>query len=243
MPGWNRGCTWGRSWEPGHKAGYHVATSWYVLGELVRRIDGRSLDQYVRQAIFEPLGMNDSWVGMPPQRYRAYGERIGLMHDTSPSPATADYFWDTEAGAALCRPAGNGRGPARELGRLYQALLNRGSLDGKDILSSRAVEAISCPHRVGLYDHTFRHTMDWGLGFMVSSNRYGPGTVPYNFGPHASDRTFGHSGHQSSTAFADPEYGLAVAVVLNGMPGEERHHTRMQVLLTAIYDDLDLSRE
>src|SRR5688500_9244686 len=72
------------NWEPGKKAGYHVATSWYLLGELVRRLNGRAFERYVREAIFEPLGMNDSWVGMPPQRYRAYGERIGFLHRTDP---------------------------------------------------------------------------------------------------------------------------------------------------------------
>ena len=229
-------------WVPGKKAGYHVATSWYVLGELVRRLDDRPCQLYVREAIFEPLGMNDSWVGMTPEKYRSYGDRIGLLHDTTKSPPVADLFWDTEPGAALCRPAGNGRGPARELGRMYQALLNGGTLDGARILSPQSVEAIAAPHRIAMYDQTFRHTMDWGLGLMVNSNRHGPATVPYNFGPHASDRAFGHSGHQSSTAFADPEYGLAVALILNGMPGEARHHVRMREILAALYEDLDLVR-
>lgn len=227
-------------WVPGRKAGYHVATSWYVLGELVRRRDGRPFERYIREALFEPLGMVDSWVGMTPERFRAYGRRIGVMHDTTKSPPAADSFWDTEAGAALCRPAGNGRGPTRELGRFYQALLHGGTLDGTRIVSPQTVEAVAAPHRVGLYDHTFRHTMDWGLGLMVNSNRYGPATVPYNFGPHASDRAFGHSGHQSSTAFADPEHGLVVALTLNGMPGEARHHVRMRKILSALYEDLKL---
>lgn len=65
-------------WEAGKKAGYHVATSWYILGELVRRLDGRPFENYVRETIFEPLGMVDSWVGMPPERYRAYGAEPGL---------------------------------------------------------------------------------------------------------------------------------------------------------------------
>lgn len=233
-------------WVPGMKAGYHVATSWYILGELVRRLEGRRFERYVREAIFEPLGMNDSWVGMPPERYRAYGDRIGLMHDTSEGGTAgaaprADLFWDSEEGAALCRPAGNGRGPVRELGRFYQALLNRGELDGARILSPQTIEAIAARHRVGVYDHTFRHTMDWGLGLMVNSNRYGPGTAPYGFGPHATERAFGHSGHQSSTAFGDPEHGLVVALVLNGMPGEAHHHARMREILSALYVDLGLA--
>jgi CubicO group peptidase (beta-lactamase class C family) len=225
-------------WIPGKKAGYHVATSSYILAELIRRLDGRDYPRYVREAIFEPVGMNDSWIGLPPERYRAYGNRIGILHDTSGAEPTADHFWDTEDGAALCRPAGNGRGPIRELGRLYQALLAGGACDGNRILSPQAVEAIVSPHRVGMYDHTFRHVMDWALGFIVNSARYGRDTVPYGFGPNASDRTFGHAGHQSTVAFADAENDLVVALVCNGMPGEARHHVRMREILEAIYDDV-----
>jgi CubicO group peptidase (beta-lactamase class C family) len=227
-------------WVPGRKAGYHVATSSYALADIVRRLDGRAFPTYVREAIYEPLGMNDSWIGMPPERYRAYGDRIGLMHDTSGPASRADLFWDTEEGAALCRPAGNGRGPIRELGRFYQMLLNKGQLDGVRLLSPQTVEAIVSPHRLGMYDHTFRHVMDWGLGFIVNSARYGRDTVPYGFGPHASDRAFGHSGHQSTVAFADPEHDLVVALVCNGMPGEAAHHVRTREILEAIYQDLGL---
>jgi CubicO group peptidase (beta-lactamase class C family) len=84
--------------------------------------------------------------------------------------------------------------------------------------------------------------MDWGLGFIVNSARYGADSVPYGFGPHASDRAVGHSGHQSTVAFIDREYDLAVALVCNGMPGEVRHHLRMREILAAVYDDLGISR-
>ena len=59
-------------WVPGQKAGYHLASSWFILGEVIRRLDGRPFETYVREAIFEPLGMVGSWIGMPVDRYRAY---------------------------------------------------------------------------------------------------------------------------------------------------------------------------
>ena len=94
--------------------------------------------------------------------------------------------------------------------------------------------------RFGMFDETFRHVMDWGLGFIVDSKRYGPETVPYGFGPHASSRTFGHGGAESSIGFADPEAGLVVAWVANGMPGEARHNRRNRAINAAIYEDLGL---
>ena len=72
---------------------------------------------------------------------------------------------------------------------------------------------------------------------------YGVETVPYGYGRHASWRTYGHSGHQSAVAFADPEAKLAVALIVNGMPGAERHHARFFQVLNALYEDLDLVDE
>ena len=95
-------------------------------------------------------------------------------------------------------------------------------------------------HRVGMYDQTFRHVVDFGLGFIVNSAMYGVDTVPYGYGPHASPRAFGHSGAQSSVGMADPEHGLVIAVAFNGMPGEARHHARIREVLAAIYEDLGL---
>jgi CubicO group peptidase (beta-lactamase class C family) len=94
--------------------------------------------------------------------------------------------------------------------------------------------------RVGQYDKTFKHVIDWGLGFVLQSNQYGADTVPYGYGPHASPRTFGHSGSRSSIGYADPEHGLAVACVFNGAPDEAKHDVRMREVNTAIYEELGL---
>ncbi len=66
-------------------------------------------------------------------------------------------------------------------------------------------------------------------------------TVPYGFGPHASEQAYGHSGYQSSIGFADPEHDLAVGIVFNGMPGEKAHHKRIYSVLGALYTDLGLA--
>ncbi|MBW3622232.1 MAG: beta-lactamase family protein [Armatimonadetes bacterium] len=229
------------NWIPGRDAGYHVASSWYLLGEIVRRLDGRSFESYVREEIFLPLGMWDSWVGMPPEERRAYGDRIGIMHDTSNGEPEPLPFMSSEEALAVSRPGGNGFGPIRELGRFYEMMLARGECQGHRILAPQTVEALTALHRVGVMDRSFRHVLDWGLGFILNSNPYGVETVPYGYGRHCSLRTFGHSGHQSSSAFADPEYGLAVALVYNGMPGEPKHNRRVREINSAIYEDLELS--
>jgi CubicO group peptidase (beta-lactamase class C family) len=173
---------------------------------VLRRLDGRPFDRYVREAIFEPLDMNDSWIGMPAQRSQAYGERIGAMHTTGgdrPLPFRSEFNDER----VPYRPGGSGWGPLRELGRFYEMLLLRGQYDGVRILSPQTVEALTARHRVSMFDETFQHVMDWGLGFIINSNMYGADTVPYGYGPHCSPRTFGHSGNQSSVGFCDPEHG------------------------------------
>ncbi|HWE92560.1 MAG TPA: serine hydrolase domain-containing protein [Tepidisphaeraceae bacterium] len=227
-------------WVLGKKAGYHATTSWFILGEIVRRVDGRPYEHYVRDAIFGPLGMKDSWIGMPADRHRAYGPRLGVLVMTDKPPLRPLPPYDTEQAITHCRPAANGQGPARELGRFYQMLLNGGELDGVRLLSRETVSQFTTAQRVGMYDETFRHVIDWGLGFLINSAKYGSPTLPYGFGPRASDRAFGHNGFQSSSAFADPEHGLVVAIVPNGTPGEAAHDRRLRAVLGAVYEDLGI---
>ena len=228
-----------RDWVPGAKAGYNANVSWFMLGEIVRRLDGRDYASYVRRAIFEPLDMNDSWIAMPPEIYEGYETRLGIMQKTEGGQAT-DLGLDSQAACANARPSSSGHGPMRELGRFYEMLLAGGTLNGRRIISPQTVELLVSRQRRGMYDHTFRHVMDWGLGFVLNSNRYGAETVPYGYGRYASDRTYGHGGMQSSSAFADPDNALAVAIVCNGTPGEAAHDKRMRAVHSAIYQDLKL---
>lgn len=235
-----------KNWTPGQRAGYHPYTSWYVLGELVSRLSGMSYSQYVRDRIFLPLGMNDCWIGMPPEVRDAYGPRLGMLVNTEAQaaggrPRLAPYIWSTPEGVSACAPGGNGHGPMRELTRFYEMLLGGGERSGVRILSSESVRQMTSRQRVGLKDETFRHEMDWGLGVIPNNRRYGVDTVPYGYGRYASDEAFGHSGSQSSVAFADPKYGLAAAIVINGLCGERQHQTRIRAVLDALYEDLGLT--
>ena len=231
-------------WIPGQHAGYHVASGWYVLGEIVRRLDGRSFDRYARQAIFEPLGMFDTWVGMPLDRHRDYGDRIAPMHDCSGDAPQPHPFWMWSGSAeacAVCRPGGSGWGPIRELGWLYEALLDGGQRNGNRILSPQSVEALTTRHTVGMIDRTFNVRLDRGLGVVVDSKQYEPGADWY--GPTCSPRTFGHAGYVSSVGFADPEHQLVVALAFNGMVQPDKHDARTRATLAAIYQDLGLTRD
>jgi len=223
-------------WVPGKTAGYHRTASWFILGEIIRRTDGRSFDRYVREEIFEPLGMRDSWIGMPVGTFEDYGKRLAPLFDTQPDEPVL-LTWSSEKRVTRCSPGANGWGSARESGRFYEMLLRGGTWEGTQILLPQTVEALTARHRSGLFDKTFRQTLDWGLGFVINTADEG-GKVRYGHWPRASARAFGHSGYRSSTAFADPERQLAVVIFLNGTPDEASHLHRMRAITTAIYDDL-----
>ncbi len=229
-----------RDWTPGLKAGYHAHTSWYVLGEIINRLTEVQHDAWIRKNIFEPLGMRDSWLAMTPEQHHAYGERIGVLYDTTVKPPKPMPNYDTELALSRPRPAASARGPMRDLARFYEMLRRGGELDGVRLLSADMVQAMTSRQRVGMFDQTFRQTIDWGLGIILNSSHYGP-AIPYQFGPYASRSTFGHGGSQSSTGFCDPERNLVVALIFNGCPGEAVHDKRLRGVLKGLYEDLALA--
>ena len=157
-------------WVPGEKAGYHMASSWFALGEVVRRLDGRPFADYVREEVFLPLGMDDCWIGMPAERYRGYMEAGRLAQPWNTEvPKPRPHVWDEELYVTRCSPGGNGWGPMRQLARFYEMLLAGGTLDGRRVLQPQTVEALLARHRVGMVDHTFRQVMDWSLGLIPNS--------------------------------------------------------------------------
>lgn len=226
-------------WEPGERAGYHGRTAWFLLAEIVQRIDGRPYDRFARDEIFVPLGMNDSWLSVPPDVYQAYvaQDRLSVMCDVDKLDTPC--MLPTAAECANLHPGGNGRGPIRELGRFYEMLRNRGAIGQTRVLNPGSVVDLVKPHRVGMVDQTFKYRMDWGLGFILNTQR--DPMMPYGYGRHASAQTFGHSGSKSSCAFCDPAHQLVVAWVCNGMPDEPKHQARQRAINEAIYEDLALA--
>lgn len=255
-------------WVPGERAGYHPNSGWVVLGEVVRRVTGVPFDVFVREQVFLPLGMEDSWAVVTPGLPQRYVARWGELHNTEGGQSAVHPAFSTQASLNVLRPGSTLRGPARDLGRFYESLLTGMSADSaprpfdpaqgneppstgsgrrlapvnnaRRALTPASASEITRRQRTGMFDETFKHVMDWGLGVIIDSKQYGPG-LPYGFGQHASPRTFGHGGSQSSLGFADPEHGLVVAAIFNGLPGEARHDRRVKRVTAAVYEDLALT--
>jgi CubicO group peptidase (beta-lactamase class C family) len=222
---------WPAAWEPGTKAGYHPASGWRVLGAIVERIDGRRVDRYVHDEIVMPLGLADCSLGIPVDVQARYGDRVVPVHWTGhryPSlveggiqmlPYRIDRVHNEPWHIAKVEPGAAMRGPARGLGRFYESLLGH----GPSVLEPRTVEMMRAVHRWGLRDATFGTDGPWGLGVAV------------DFSGGTGWRAFGHGGMASSRAIADPELGLVIVVVANGLANYFDAEQRVLEVTDAVY--------
>lgn len=230
-------------WPSGTAAAYHGTSGFVILGEIVRRIDGRSIAQYVEEEIMKPIGMDDSFLALPPDALDEFGSRLATIEDRLPTsgpnhiPGLEFEQFNEEPYLTAVSPGNTSRGPARELGYLYEALLAGGTRTGKRILLPTTVEALTACHRHGMDDQTFAangmrphpaygHAYPWGLGVELDGNG--------DIGTQCSRRSYGSSGAFSSVGFADPEVGLACVIVTTGLIELTRNGDRLAAVADAI---------
>jgi CubicO group peptidase (beta-lactamase class C family) len=222
-------------WEPGTDAAYHPSSGWKILGAIVQRVDGRPIDRYVRDEVFRPLGVENMRLGIPHDEQAALGERIAPIYWRGHAmpvidadgglqmvPYKVDESHNEPHFIAKVEPGGGTRGPARELGRFYESLLGF----GPSLLEPRTVELMGAVHRYGIKDRLFRRNIPWGLGVQVA------------FTGGTGRRAFGHGGMASSRGLADPEFGLVMVIVSNGLPGFLPAEQRLFQVTDAVYSAL-----
>lgn len=235
-------------WPPGEAHGYHAITFGFLVGELVRRITGRTIGRFLRDEIAGPRGL-DFWIGlplehehrvarvrMPPLRsrptpfFRALLQRGSLTWKAfmNPPSITSGTAANTRAMHAAELPASNAITNARGLAGLYAALLDRGSTalldDDSRALASRV--AVDGPDRVLLVRTRFSH------GFMKSVTDDPHDAVL--FGPN--EAAFGHVGAGGSFGMADPVARIAIGYVMNQLGPGIFINERGQSLIDAVYD-------
>ena len=221
--------------EPGTVAAYHAASGWRVLGGVVEVVDGRPIDRYLAEEVIGRAGMQDSSLGIPRDEQARLGDRIVPVvwrGHALPSrdgeggiqmvPYRIDRFHNEPWHVAKVEPGGGMRGPARELGRFYEALLGFGPA----LLEPRTVEVMRAVHRFGMKDRTFGFETPWGLG------------VQREFSGGPGRRAFGHGGMASSRGLADPDLGLVMVMVSNGLAGFAEAEQRVLEVTDAVYSAL-----
>src|SRR6185369_3374321 len=115
-----------RDWIPGQTAGYHVSGSWFIVAEVLHRIAGARWPDYTKRNIFLHLEMRDSFVSFSPEEIEALKDRIAPMFITAGGKSDLHPPLNSPAQMLLPRPGISGRGPIRELARVYEMFLADG---------------------------------------------------------------------------------------------------------------------
>jgi CubicO group peptidase (beta-lactamase class C family) len=211
------------NWEPGTAHGYHSLTYGFLVGEVVRRLTGRSIGRWIAENIADPLGV-DFFIGLP----RELGSRVSPTLDFPPRAAGARSTLRLEPGTLPYRavafvtppvsamtvndpafraaevPAMNGIGTAHAVARMFAALI--GEVDGRRLLSASAMERARAEQVRGadLASLGAAETAI-GLGFLL----------PTADRPLGGSGSFGTVGLGGSRGWALPEAGLAFGYVMN----------------------------
>lgn len=223
-------------WPPGSASGYHPVTVGYIVGEIFRRVDGRTIGTAFREDVAGPYGL-DAWIGLPDgveDRLAELQRPSALPEFGEINPATRAAFlapWSSAAGKAgadyrrMEVPSTNGYATAEALAKVMGALANDGWLDGGEVLSP-ALIAEASRERIRGQDLVLPFDMSWAAGFMRN-----PPTFPWGPGTE----TFGHSGWGGACAFADPERRLGGAYVMNRQGTALMGDARPRRLIQAAY--------
>jgi len=237
-------------WVPGTKHGYHALTIGFLVGEVIRRITGKSIGAYFRDEIAQPLGL-DCHIGLdaredsrcatmlaspPPPPGEVNLFEYAQQHPESitgytfRNPATAMKLGAVNSrawrGAEI--PAANGHSNARALARLYGALARGGEIDGVRVLSCEAIARCHTEESFGK-DEVLLITTRFTTGFMLTKP-----DDPFGPNPH----TFGHPGAGGSLGFADPDTKIGFGYVMNKMGPYIVVDPRTRVLINAVYASL-----
>ena len=231
------------AWEPGTGHGYHGVTFGHLVGEVVRRVDGRTVGRYLAEEITDPLGVA-CFLGLPGVEDARTAEmsieldpaaRTFFSHwgpdDLGPksfgNPPDCNVIEHTNSRAfrAAEIPSANAHADARALARIY------GALGTGDILSSDLVAEAGRIHVEG-DDLVMGVPTRFGLGFEITMPE-----AEFSFGPGA--RSFGHNGSGGSLGFLDPDTGVSFGYVMNRMEWRDRRDDRRWFpILDALYSAL-----
>ncbi|MCX7621469.1 MAG: beta-lactamase family protein [Acidimicrobiales bacterium] len=242
-------------WEPGTQHGYHATTFGWLVGEVVRRVSGKGVGQFVQDELAGPLGL-DLWIGLPEKLHRRVAPLEVVELPTDPAMAAmVDQFIgpETNLGKALYAPGGawsehkfasfnlpevwkaeipaaNCITNARSLAKLYAACVGEVQGPGGAIrlFTDEWIDKAIERQTEGVDHIIMGLDLQYGLGFNL------PNEI-LKLGGH---RSFGHYGAGGSVGFADPDYELGFGYVMNKMYLGLTGDPRTASLIDATYEAL-----
>lgn len=234
-------------WEPGTVAAYHIHTQGFLMGEIIRRVTGRSVGTFLREEIALPLGADYMIGGLTPRDElrcaqvqpnmdaRLFAARdaeaqtlrgkVFVQNPAEPWPVTLlSHAWRVAEIAS-----GNGHGNARGVARIYGAFARGGEIDGIQLVKPETVELIRTEQH-NITEVMQERPYHQGLGVLLNT----PEAV--YMGPNP--RAFGHHGIGGSLGFADPEQRIGFSYAINKMHAVGTNGPRAARLIDALYQAL-----
>ena len=221
-------------WEPGSAHGYHPLTWGYLIGEIVRRIDGRSLGTVLREDIARPAGI-DFQIGTPDADHHRVAEimrpralpDLGEMNEATRAAFLTKWAAPDRGGAVWRQieiPSANGIGTAKAVAELYGIYAHDGMLADKRVISEASFDALT-QSRVKGQDLVLPYVTEFAAGVMRNNlGLYGP-----------NPETLCHSGWGGSLALGDPDRRLSAAYVMNRQSNSLQADPRATRLIQALY--------
>ena len=237
-------------WEPGKETGYHMMTTGWLIGELIRRVTGKSLGDFFNYELREPYDLN-YWIGLPETEDKRVAEIIPFVPSPIDKPSDfAETFrnnQDSMQRLSLTNTGGynyNAKDTYRaELGsiggitdaRSLAKLLSPLAQNNEELLSRDTVKKLSKSNIKTSIDNMLLFPTNFSNGFMLNmdnrNNFKGEGGS-FIIGPNA----FGHVGYGGSSAtFADPDSKISFGYLTNKLGGEYLINERAQSLIDIIY--------
>ena len=224
-------------WEPGTASGYHALTQGYLVGEVVRRVTGKSLGTVFKEEIAGPLGA-DFHIGLPasedarvadlipppPGGAIGDGEQPELTRNMSSNPPIDPLVTRTRAWRGAEIPAANGHGNARSIAGVHRILANGGTANGVRIMSEAGCRKALQVQIEGT-DLIFNAPARFGMGFGLPSP-----TVPL---PNPNSVFWG--GYGGSLAVIDMDARTSFGYAMNKMAGTTTGDTRAFGLMMGVW--------
>lgn len=239
-------------WTPGTRQGYHAFSLGYLVGELVRRVDGRTIGTFFREEVAEPLGL-DFWIGLPSEvEPRVAVTELadltavsGLLEQMAERASLMGHFFGNDGGwlrgvdrpafHAAELPAAGGITNGRGLAGMYSPLALDGSLDGVRLVNPAALAQMRTAQSASELDAVVGARTSYTLGFAKSWHNpaveAGPSVI-------IGEDAFGAPGMGGQMGFADPSCRLAFGYTTNRHGFGTGLNVRGQSLIDATYQVL-----
>ncbi|HUX71415.1 MAG TPA: serine hydrolase domain-containing protein [Cellulomonadaceae bacterium] len=227
-------------WRAGEVPAYEILTFGFILGELVRRVTGVPVAELLRTEILEPLGVHDTYLGLPDS---AWSRHVPLRI-RGPLGLPVQVVLNQQRTRRAVIPSAGISTTARDLGAFYDMLLNDGRVrlavpdgepSGTVILHAETVAAARVATSHDEVDRFAGFAMRWSQGFQLGGDG-SPADLRGSLGRLNRPRAFGHNGSSCCIGWADPDSGIAFAYLTNRFDGRRAGADHQLALAGAVLE-------